>query len=170
MIVFQLLILFGMVTSSMYPLIVGKEIQLKVRPIDPRDFMRGNYVALGYNFNTISFKTVQNHLDTSRIYTHGTPVYLELVKKNKFYEPVAVWGQRPKGSKTVLQVIVHTYYDNYLRVNSGIDSYFTDAQQAKEIEEAVRQRNPGDSLTNVWVSVMVTPNGQARIKELHYKK
>ena len=41
-------ITFSLVIYNEAVFVFGKEITLKVRPIDPRDFLRGDYVALGY--------------------------------------------------------------------------------------------------------------------------
>lgn len=49
-------ILAGMLVSHAYPLWVGQEIVLRVvRPIDPRDLFRGDYVILSYRISQLRF-------------------------------------------------------------------------------------------------------------------
>jgi uncharacterized membrane-anchored protein len=49
-------ILGGMLVSHAYPLWVGQEIVLRVvRPIDPRDLFRGDYVILSYRISRLQF-------------------------------------------------------------------------------------------------------------------
>ena len=51
-------ILGGMLVAHAYPLWVGKEITLRVvRPIDPRDLFRGEYVILSYDLSRLRLET-----------------------------------------------------------------------------------------------------------------
>ena len=38
----------------------GQEVLLKVEPIDPRDFLRGDYVRLGYEIRNVPVKLIEN--------------------------------------------------------------------------------------------------------------
>src|SRR3954468_8617534 len=49
----QLAILVGMIAVDGLPLVLGERIKLKVAPVDPRDFFRGDYVVLSYEFSRI---------------------------------------------------------------------------------------------------------------------
>src|SRR5207249_1216682 len=49
-VVAQVAVLAGMIAFDGLPLVLGQRIKLKVVPVDPRDFFRGDYVILGYEF------------------------------------------------------------------------------------------------------------------------
>ena len=46
-------VLSGMLVIHAWPLWTGTPIYLKVRPVDPRDLFRGDYVTLGYDVTTL---------------------------------------------------------------------------------------------------------------------
>ncbi len=48
---FHLLFLVGMIAAESTPLLFGETITLRVRPVDPRDLFRGDYVILNYDIN-----------------------------------------------------------------------------------------------------------------------
>ena len=50
---FQVLVLASMIVIHAAPLVIGERILLRVRPVDPRDFFRGDYVILSYDFSRI---------------------------------------------------------------------------------------------------------------------
>lgn len=167
-ILFQLGIIAGMLALSMYPLIVGQEIQLETRPRDPRDIFRGQYVALNYDFNTLKVKNLPNDLDTITTYRFGDKLYLELAPKEESHKVIGVWTKRPAKDKLFMEVIVQYEYRKKrsysLRVKGGIESYYTDPVLAKKLETDVSWRNI-DSIQTI-VKVMLAPDGKARIKEL----
>jgi uncharacterized membrane-anchored protein len=47
-------VLSGMLVRHAWPLWTGETIHLLVRPIDPRDLFRGDYVILGYDIQTLT--------------------------------------------------------------------------------------------------------------------
>ncbi len=49
----QLAVLIGMIVMHVAPLVVGERILLRVRPVDPRDLFRGDYVVLAYDFSQL---------------------------------------------------------------------------------------------------------------------
>lgn len=46
-------ILVSMLVQHAWPLWTGREIYLQTRPVDPRDMMRGDYVRLGYDLQSL---------------------------------------------------------------------------------------------------------------------
>lgn len=38
----------------------GKEVLLKIEPVDPRDLLRGDYIILGYDISRIPAKMIAN--------------------------------------------------------------------------------------------------------------
>ena len=49
----QLMVLSGMLVLAAMPLWTGKEIRVKVVPVDPRSLFRGNYARLNYDFSRL---------------------------------------------------------------------------------------------------------------------
>jgi uncharacterized membrane-anchored protein len=49
-------VLSGMLVLHAWPLWTGEPVYLKVRPVDPRDLFRGDYVTLGYDIDTLRLR------------------------------------------------------------------------------------------------------------------
>ncbi len=49
----QLIVLSSMIVIHAAPLMFGEHILLRVRPVDPRDVFRGDYVVLSYDFSRV---------------------------------------------------------------------------------------------------------------------
>jgi uncharacterized membrane-anchored protein len=167
MIAFQVLILLGVFGKALYPLLIGEEAIFKVLPRDPRDIFRGNYVDLRYSFNDLNINVLPNDLNKLEKYRYGDKLYVELVAQGQFYEPAGVWKNPPQDKKFMQVIVESTYgYDTIqsVIVNAGIEAYFTDAENAKKMESL----NLNDS-AEVSVSVMIAPDGKARIKKINTK-
>jgi uncharacterized membrane-anchored protein len=50
-ILIQVALLAAMVVDRAQVLREGTEVKLQTRPVDPRDFLRGDYVVLGYDIS-----------------------------------------------------------------------------------------------------------------------
>lgn len=168
LIAFQCLILAGMFVKAYYPLWVGKEVVLRVVPRDPRDFFRGNYVDLRYSFSSLILDSLPNDLEAGKTYNFGDALYLELRPKGKFYEPAALYRKRPEDKLCLRVMPSYAYTHNggyhYLNLQGGIESYFTNPQQAKKLE-ALTWRQNRDSVT-VSIAVKIAPDGTARISRI----
>jgi uncharacterized membrane-anchored protein len=164
---FQCLILVGMFAKALYPLAVGREIRLKVVPRDPRDLLRGDYVDLSYDFTNLNYQHLPNDLDTNRTYRFGDVLYLELKPEGEFHEPAGLWQHAPAG-KVCLRVTPEYAYPGNMHLKAGIESYFTDSENAKLLEQATSWSN-ADSLL-VSVAVMLTDGGLARIRDIETRK
>ena len=174
---FQFLIVLGMIAYSMYPLVYGQEIKMKVRPLDPRDLMRGNYVRLSYDYNRMNLGHKQmdnedvfegesyadNHLKDGKYYNFGEVVYVELEKADDFYTPKAVWAKKPKNNNIYLKTSVNYYSSSYISLQAGIEDFYTDVQQAKALEKAMRASETRD---NTYAVLKVAANGMARLVDV----
>lgn len=143
----QALILCGMFVKAFYPLYSGQEIKLKTIPRDPRDWFRGNYVDLAYNYSQLDIAKLPNDLDTSQVYSFGDELYLSLKEENGLYEPAGLWTEKPESGQIFLRVVVDAPFDSksYSVVNlkGGIESYFAPVERALEIENAITNSNSG---------------------------
>ena len=57
----------------------GREVTVKVEPVDPRDLLRGDYVRLGYEMSNIPVKLIGN-VPTGATETAGGAIYVRLKK------------------------------------------------------------------------------------------
>jgi len=55
----------------------GKEVLLKVQPIDPRDLLRGDYIILGYEISRLPVKLVAN-IPAGQTTSDDTPIVVRL--------------------------------------------------------------------------------------------
>ncbi len=168
---FQVLIIGGMLAKAMLPLLTGQEIELQVNLHDPRELFRGNYVALNYGFSRINLDETPNDIPLDAEFHFGDVLYLALQKNGQFFEAAGLWQSPPKDSAIFLRGIVsHRVFKNQriISLNYGIESYFTDPEQAKTLETQLRRPAAVDSLPLPTVTVMVDKAGTARIKRVNY--
>lgn len=162
---FQVLILIGMLVKAYYPIWSGKEYTFKVTPYDPRDIFRGNYARLNYAMNRFPLGEFPHDWADTLSFHYGDPVYVWLKQTDQIYEAKKLSLKKPPASEDFIRgIVAYNYYGSGdLQVNYGIEQYFSNPEKARKLEEAVSFRN--DSV-DVYVKVMIAPNGVARIKSI----
>ncbi|MCC5945104.1 MAG: GDYXXLXY domain-containing protein [Bernardetiaceae bacterium] len=171
----QCLVLMGMFVKNLHPLLHGKEVNFLIEPRDPRDYFRGQYSILNYEFSTLSLNELPNDIKTlEHNLDFGDKLYLELkADKNEFYSPAGLWQKPPQGGVPYLKVIVKDKYMSeydYIDLTAGLESYFTNKEKAEEIDNMFMNRNiERPENTKMWVVVALTDAGDARIKRIEYK-
>jgi hypothetical protein len=161
-VLFQVLVLFGMMAPRGTTLMTGDTILLRVVPVDPRDLLRGDYVTLGYDISRVPAGGVQG------LFTHpqggkagysvaGRVVYVTLVPEPdaQHYRggPVSI---NPPGPG--VKYIRGTLADEF-RIRFGIESYFVQEGKGKEYEDAIRSRR-------LSAEVALSPDGSAVLRGL----
>jgi len=142
----------------------GTEVMLQTRPVDPRDLLRGDYVALGYDISTVQAGALA-----------GTPARDNIVlvklapKPDGFYGAVSVHAEPvPLAPGEVLIRGRTSYgtkcgdgraYCESLQVSYGLERYFVPEGEGRVIEEARGKQR-------VAVVAAVNKSGQAAIKRL----
>ena len=128
-------------------LIKGEEILLQVLPVDPKDFLRGDYVRLRYNINTAP---EENNLRGD--------VYVVLSKNNdETYSIKKITNRKPekviflKGEKYGIHI-------NY----KSIQQYFVKENEGKILEKQLEKGG--------LARISIDKNGSARIKEILISK
>jgi uncharacterized membrane-anchored protein len=130
----------------------GAEIKLLTRPVDPRDFLRGDYVSLAYD---ISFVPNAAYADQQ----HKGTVYVKIAPKaDGSYEAISLHRDRPPVTPPEM-VIQGRQNGRGLQISYGLERYFVPQGEGTEIENA---RNQG----KVSIVAAVTPSGRAAIKRL----
>jgi uncharacterized membrane-anchored protein len=141
------------------------EIVLQTRPVDPRDFLRGDYVQLSYAISNVRLEASADTPAAKR----NTPVFVKLapnaegsyVALSAHLEPVPlaagevlIKGHVPYGVRCGSETYCHT-----VAVSYGLERYFVPQGEGRAIEAV---RNEG----KVSVVVAVTSDGRAAIKRL----
>lgn len=118
--------------------LTGDEIRLKVKPVDPRDLLRGQYVALNYDISEIQVKK-------SSDFKRDETVYVTLIKEDKegeIYAAQSVYKFKPSKNPYIKGKIDFIRYNfrnnkdyNTLVIDYGIENLFTKEQEAKDIEK-----------------------------------
>lgn len=136
----------------------GVSVLLETVPVDPRDFLRGDYVILRYKISNLDLNQIESE---NPYYRHGETVYVKLEQKNKFWEAVSIRTKRGADSDGLfIRGRVKYSYGKNIGVDYGIESYFVPEGEGKNIEASIRNRNA------VEVEVMVDSTGKALIKKV----
>ncbi len=125
-----LVIMIGMKWST---LAFGTKIMLKTRPVDPWDLFRGDYVTLNYDISELDLNTVPAD---RKDFKRNETVYVVLKQQDKYWEPSAVSHQKPPDGSLFIRGTVMYGYDNRLRVNYGIESYYVPQHKGRDIERS----------------------------------
>lgn len=164
--------LLGMAGCEHMKRITGEEIILRTRPVDPRDILRGNYVALDYEVERVHLPDLPTSADPSG-WKAGDDLYLMLRPDGVSWKPVALARQRVKGEPS--DVALRAKYvrrEDFggvtepgknmpvdILLDIGVDHYYAAEKAAKQIEADAREA-PLDVILSVGA------DGHAAIKGL----
>ncbi len=123
----------------------GEEILLKVKPVDPRDFLRGDYVVLDYDIGATGEKQ-------SDYKEHK--VYVSLNKDSQGIGSVKEISAVKPENGLFLKGIKYGRRITY----PSIQKYFVKEGAGKELEKKLAQ--------GAYAKISVSRNGSARIKEI----
>jgi uncharacterized membrane-anchored protein len=154
-----------MVGDRVHILQTGTEVLLRTRPVDPRDFLRGDYVTLGYDISSVAAGDLEGAPYRKFVYVKIAPDPEGFYKAVSVHaEPVAV-----SGSEVLIRGSVDRYgacsagqqrvFCGTIHLSYGIESYFVPEGGGKAIEQARNQ-------SKVAIVAAVTPAGRAAIKRL----
>ena len=161
----QLALIAAMVIDRAGVLRDGKEITLQTRPVDPRDFLRGDYVILSYDISQIPADKLEKQ-GAQGTKDRDPVVFVKLALQpdgfhkavSAHFEPVLVSGNEVliRGRITNLRYCTScpTYFVNY-----GLEKFFVPEGEGRELEKARNQNK-------VTVVAAVTSSGRAAIKRL----
>ncbi|MES0196772.1 GDYXXLXY domain-containing protein [Mesorhizobium sp. M0011] len=74
----------------------GKEVLLKIEPVDPRDLLRGDYIILGYEISRVPVKMIAN-IPPDKFSSDDTSIVVRLKKgSDGYWQPTTAWfGKAP---------------------------------------------------------------------------
>ena len=160
------LILCGMIVKAYLPIYQGKKYLLPVKPRDPRDFFRGNYVDLIYEFTNVGPKDIKVSLANREKYRFGDILYLDLVDKEGTLHPYGLFDARKDVEHIALKVQPGRFLeftDDKFYLISGLESFFAPEKTALDWEKALRDGN-------VFAEVSIDASGNGRLRKLVVKK
>ena len=128
-VLFQLLILLGLIGFNEVNLAFGKSVVLQSVPVDPRDLFRGDYVVLRYKISTLSgIPGLRNVYEGDRVYVH-------LEQRGDVWEAIEVSKERREEWDVCISGEVVDAQPQ-VEVRYGIESYFVPEGRGREIERA----------------------------------
>jgi uncharacterized membrane-anchored protein len=140
----------------------GMEVRLPVVPVDPRDFLRGDYVILSYPMSTLNLAELGG--DTE--FDYSTPVFVELAPDADVQKPVAVWRTMPEGKTAIRGTI--SYWSTpqgcekdcgVLSVEYNLEKFFVPQGEGLDLEKLRNDQR-------IQVDVAVSDKGRAALKRL----
>ncbi|MGK0297380.1 MAG: putative membrane-anchored protein [Gammaproteobacteria bacterium] len=151
-IVLQLSVLVIEYGNAVFPLLTGKEIKIKVVPVDPRSLFRGNYARLNYDISRVKLT------DNTRELRKNEIVYVSL-KLNEFglYEQDGVSLLRPD-SGIFIRGRTQETRTGMLQVRYGIEAFFAPKEKALDLESKLR--SGGIAI------IMIAKNGKSALKDI----
>ncbi|MBS0237456.1 MAG: GDYXXLXY domain-containing protein [Proteobacteria bacterium] len=160
--------LFDMVFARDRLLKSGQEIALAVKPLDPRDIFRGDYVTLGYDISTLTKSTTETDPDFTG-FSVGGPVYVTLASgSDGKWTETHVSSQYPSkvapGEAVIKGRVQSLWQDGNAAVTRviaryGIENYFVPEGTGRALEDKVRSHE-------VKAIVAVAADGTTALKGL----
>ena len=154
----QLLILVGMIALRSVPLLTGQTVLVRVRPVDPRDLFRGDYVILSYEFSRVSPEKIEglSANERGRSKWEGRTVYVPLVADS---DRVHMRAEKVTAVKPEAGLFLQGQMGRYGALQFGIESYYVQEGAGHRFEQAIRDRKLSAELA-------VTSGGHAALKGL----
>jgi uncharacterized membrane-anchored protein len=163
----QLALLALMVADRVQILRDGTEVTLQTRPLDPRDFLRGDYVILGYDISQLPAGALSGQPASGR----NPLVFVKLAPNSDgVYQAVSVHAEPVAVTSPEVLIRGRVVYGatcglgsrafcDSLRINYNLESYFVPEGEGKKLEQARNDRK-------LVVVAAVLPSGRAAIKRL----
>lgn len=159
------LILGGMIFKAYLPIFTGRQYLLPVKARDPRDFFRGNYVSLQYEFSNLPLKTLKHDLRAEKKYRFGDTLWLTLRETEGALSATGLYAERKPDAAIVLKVQPASTLemtDTNADLFTGLESFFAPKAEALDWESALREGR-------VFARVSIDHSGNARLTGLELK-
>jgi uncharacterized membrane-anchored protein len=137
-----LLTLLWIPITNFVTLFAGESLLLEVTPVDPRDFLRGDYVILNYKISDIPDELVPLEIaDNLRGYNEGRDVvYVTLEKDSRGVGHVkGVSADRPGG--LYLKGFLSQGFFGFMVRYERINAYYVPEGTGRAIEDKIRDSN-----------------------------
>lgn len=146
----------------------GREVLLKVEPVDPRDLLRGDYVILSYGISRIPLSMIADIDELDEELTTRSTIIVRLHKaEDGYWEAGNAWVKAPPASAGAAEVDIkgqipalnrfHTLGE--VRVAYGIERFYLPEGEGRAIERDMGTRP-------FAVRVAVSEAGKSQVKAL----
>ncbi len=162
----QIAVLGSMIWSRAAILRSGTEIVLEVRPIDPRDLLRGDYVTVGYDISALGRALFTGPIPQEYSGPHTVFVRLKAGETGVWETVSARFADAPATPPAAGEVDLRGTVSfisaggGALPVEYGIERFYLPEGQGKEIEQ-------GMGVRPFRMKVAVAADGSAQIKSFH---
>ncbi|MBZ9843584.1 GDYXXLXY domain-containing protein [Mesorhizobium sp. CA5] len=146
----------------------GKEVLLKIQPVDPRDLLRGDYISLNNNISRIPVKLIVN-LPQGKFSSDDTAIVVRLKKgSDGYWQPTAAWfGKAPAPAGVDEADIAGHVGEGWglsdpeatIAPDYGIDRFYLPEGEGMAIQDDMRVRPFG-------IKLALASDGTAQIKAL----
>ena len=146
----------------------GKDVLLKVEPVDPRDLLRGDYISLNNNISRIPVKLIAN-IPQGAFSSDDDSITVRLKKgADGYWQPTAAWlGKAPApAAADEADIAGHVAAgwdlrspDMMIAPDYGIDRFYVPEGEGVAIQDDIRVRPFG-------IKLALAADGTAQIKAL----
>ncbi len=160
----QTALLVWMIVDRALLLANGKEIRLRVIPVDPRDLFRGDYVVLSYPMSRL----VDDEIEGEDDFYFQQTIYVALDDGPEGWEATAI-SHTPPDEGVFLKGVVEDSYTREdcknadrcreIRVSYNLEKFFVPEGEGRDLESL---RNA----ERISVDIAVADNGRAALKRL----
>jgi len=163
----QVVIIFAIIIFKLSVLISGTEVMLRIAPVDPRDWLRGDYVTFQYDISNLGA-----YYSSDEQIRNGDVVYVVLRQSGKYWVAQNVQKTKPTGDELFIKGKVESggiesqadqfsypYFGNSsLHIVYGIEQYFIPEGKGKNFSFGNKE---------VAAMVVIDNNGNAAIKKIY---
>jgi uncharacterized membrane-anchored protein len=164
----QIIFLGWMIVDRAAVLRDGREVLLKVEPVDPRDLLRGDYVILSYGISRIPLSMIADINELDEELAMRTTIVVRLRKaQDGYWEAVNAWVKpppAPAGADEVdiegqIPALNRVHMQGEVRVTYGIERFYLPEGEGRAIERDMGTRP-------FAVRVAVSKAGKSQVKAL----
>lgn len=158
----QVGIIFFIIFFKLLILAGGEEVLLKIRPVDPRDPFRGDYITFQYDISRIKGNSFHS-LDSQEKIKYGDKIYIPLAKKGNYWiKNGSVSKDKPNAGIFIKGAIKDIKWKGDLPeeifVSYGIEEYFIPENSGRDVSFSGR---------DTFAKVVLDKNGNAVLKSVY---
>ncbi len=165
----QVTIVTVMIVKAVMPIWNGRETLFMAQPVDPRDIMRGDYVALNYEFNSILPHRMKTDLAPGSVVRGNEYLFVTIRMSDTGAVPTGIFRSTPVGEQFIkgrsgqTQIVPETDQDasyHAIDMSYGIEEFYTDSETAQALDDELQKGK------KIPVVVMIDAEGNARIRSV----
>lgn len=162
----QTVLILGIIAFKLAVLSGGNDVLLKIKPVDPRDMLRGDYVTFQYDISDVSSYYAGKNI------MNGDSVYVVLSQSGKYWSVKKVQKTRPAENELFIKGKVESgglpspsdtfaYRDSNaseIHIVYGVEQYFIPEGKGRNFSFAGKE---------AVAQVVVDGNGNAALKQIY---